>query len=333
MRVYGLLIKAVVPERWRPLLRGVAGYKPYRFTTFYRSARRWRRKQWQALRRAAPFPTSLVYFGFRYKCPFCRGHFRKFLPCGHKHSVLKDVNVVGAGYRLNCRCPRCRSRDKERLLYLYLVNDTDVFDDHVRLLHVAPERNLSKEFSRHRNIDYLTADLNPNAGTGKVMVKMDITDIQYGDDSFDAVVCSHVLEHVSDDRKAISEFYRTLKPGGWAILQVPLSLSLNSTVEDPAITTREGREKAFGQADHVRLYGKDYKDRLEEVGFTVEEFKWTKSSERYGGPANRYGLNENEIVYCASKPKSSTNVAGSYPGSSEERARNAFASCSDGQER
>jgi SAM-dependent methyltransferase len=255
-----------------------------------------------------PSLTSPVYLGFRYKCPLCRGHFRKFLPCGHKHSVLKDANVVGAGYRLNCRCPRCRSRDKERLLYLYLVNETEVFDEHVRLLHVAPERNLSKEFSKHRNIDYLTADLNLNAGRGSVMVQMDITDIQYEDNSFDVTICCHVLEHVSDDRKAMSELYRTLKPGGWAILQVPVSFSLNSTFEDATLTTSEGREKAFGQADHVRLYARDYKDRLEQVGFSVNEFRWTTSSKYYGDSANRYGLNEDEIIYCASKPKNSTSL-------------------------
>ena len=136
------------------------------------------------------------------------------------------------------------------------------------------------------------------------MVKMDITDIQYDDDSFDAIVCCHVLEHVLDDRKAISEFYRTLKPGGWAILQVPVSLSLYTTLEDPTVTTREGRERVFGQANHVRLYGKNYKNRLEEAGFSVEEFEWTKSNERYGGPTNRYALNENEVIYRACKPKS-----------------------------
>src|SRR5215217_3759989 len=298
------LIKAPVPKRWRSLLRRAAPSTHYRLATSYRSTRRWRRKKWHALSRAAPFLTSLVYFGFRYKCPFCRGHFRKLHPCGHKHSVLREANVVGAGYRLNCRCPRCRSRDKERLLYLYLVNDTGIFDQNVRLLHVAPERNLSKEFSKHRNIDYLTADINPNAGSGQVMVKMDVTDIQYDDESFDAIVCRHVLEHVLDDRRAISEFYRTLKPGGWAILQVPVSLSLDTTLEDSAVTTREGRERVFGQANHVRLYGKDYKNRLEEAGFTVEEFEWTKSNERYGGSTNRYGLNENEVIYRASKPKS-----------------------------
>ncbi len=220
--------------------------------------------------------------------------------------MLKDLDVIGAGYRLNCRCPRCRSRDKERLLYLYLANEKGIFVDNVRLLHVAPERNLNKEFVKHRNIDYLTADLNPNAGAAKVMVKMDVTDIQYPDHSFDAIVCCHVLEHVPDDRKAISEFYRTLKPGGWAVLQVPVSLALETTVEDPTIKTREGREETFGQADHVRLYAKDYKDRLEKAGFWVEEFEWTESPERYGGVANKYGLNEDEVVYCARKSESTT---------------------------
>jgi SAM-dependent methyltransferase len=299
MRVYGLLIKAVVPKRWRSQLHRVAASISYRFSTSYRFARRWRRRRWHALRRAAP---SLAYLGLRYKCPFCRRRFRKFLPCGYKHPVLKDANVVGAGYRLNCRCPRCRSRDKERLLYLYLANETDVFSEHVRLLHVAPERNLYKAFSKRQNIDYLTADLNPSAG----MIKMDITDIQYNDDSFDAIICCHVLEHVSDDRKAMSELYRTLKPGGWAVLQVPISLLLHETFEDATITTPEGREKAFGQWNHMRLYARDYQDRLERVGFSVKEFKWTASSKGYGGSANRYGLNEDEVIYCASKPKTCT---------------------------
>jgi SAM-dependent methyltransferase len=194
-------------------------------------------------------------------------------------------------------------------LYLYLANETDVFVDNARLLHVAPERVLSKEFVKHRNIDYLTANLDPNArnpGMAEVMVKMDVTDIQYPDHSFDAIVCCMVLEHVPDDRKAISEFYRTLKPGGWAVLQVPVSLALENTVEDPTIKTREGREETFGQADHVRLYAKDYKDRLEKAGFWVEEFEWTERPERYGGMANRYGLNEDEVVYCARKPESTT---------------------------
>ena len=273
-----------------------------------------RRKQLRAVwrrrlrRRLLSTPLSyLVYFGLRYKCPFCRGYFRKFLPCGEKHSVLKDANVVGAGHRFNCRCPRCGSRDKERLLYLYLVNETSVFDEHVRLLHIAPEKNLRKKLKKNRNLDYLTADINRE----DVMVKMDITDIQYGENSFDAIICCHVLEHVSDDRKAMSELYRTLKPGGWAILQVPISLSLSNTFEDASITTPEGREKAFGQADHVRLHARDYKDRLEQVGFAVEEFKWTTSNKYYGGSTNRYGLNEDEVVYCASKPKNSTNLTAS----------------------
>ena len=106
----------------------------------------------------------------------------------------------------------------------------------------------------HPNIDYLSADLNsPSA-----MVKMDITNIKYEDNSFDVIICNHVLEHIPDDRKAMSELYRVLKPGGWAILQVPISLLLNKTYEDPTVTTPEEREKVFGQSDHVRIYAKDY---------------------------------------------------------------------------
>jgi SAM-dependent methyltransferase len=301
------LLKKAVPAPLQSPVRKVVLFliPPLRWQPGRTWGRRLRRVWRKRLKRGLlSTPLNYVmYFGFRYKCPFCRRYLRKFLPCGRKHSVLQDANVVGAGYRLDCRCPLCRSRDKERLLYLYLVNETTVFREPVRLLHVAPELQLRKEFEKHRNIRYLTADINPEKN---VMVNMDITDIQYGQGSFDAVVCCHVLEHVSDDRKAMSELYRILKPGGWAILQVPISLSLDSTLEDPRITTPEGREKAFGQADHLRLYARDYKNRLEQAGFSVEEFKWTMSNENYGGSANRYGLNEDEVIYCASKPETGT---------------------------
>ena len=96
---------------------------------------------------------------------------------------------------------------------------------------------------------------------------------------------------------------RVLTPGGWAILQVPMSLSSESTYEDFSIRTASGREQAFGQADHVRIYGRDYKDRLDRAGFMVSVFKWTTEPDRFGGPGNRFGLNEEEDVYVATKPR------------------------------
>jgi SAM-dependent methyltransferase len=132
------------------------------------------------------------------------------------------------------------------------------------MLHVAPEAQLSRLFASASGIDYLSADL----FSSTAMVRMDITDIEYPDETFDVIYCSRVLEHVSDDRKAMRELHRVLRTGGWAILKVPISTA-EETFEDPTITTREERERAFGQFDHVRRYGADYKDRLEDAGFFV----------------------------------------------------------------
>ena len=190
-------------------------------------------------------------------------------------------------------CPVCGTVDRGRLLYLFLVNKTDIFEKPKKLLHVAPEVCLQDILRSKANIDYLTADISQK----NVMIEMDITDIQFPDESFDAIICNHVLEHIIDDGKAMSELYRTLKPGGWAILQVPLSLTLKNTYEDASITTEAAREQAFGQNDHVRIYAADYKDRLTHAGFTVEVFKWVDEAENFGGRRNLFGLNEDESVF------------------------------------
>ena len=150
-------------------------------------------------------------------------------------------------------------------MWLFLKRKTDFFDGTPkRMLHVAPEHCLSGHFRREIGAGYLTADLQQ----GRAMVEMDITDIQYPDRSFDVIYCSHVLEHVQDDRQAMREFRRVLDDGGWAILLVPITRQ--RTHEDPSITEPEERLKAFGQEDHVRRYGPDYVDRLRESGFTVQ---------------------------------------------------------------
>lgn len=238
-------------------------------------------------------------FGFRYKCPFCNSRLRKFLPAGLKLPVLEEKKVVGGRWRPNARCPTCGSSDRERLLYLCMLYKTDIFERPQRLMHVAPEANVADILRTKATVDYLTADM--DISSRNALVQMDITDIQFADNSFDAIICNHVLEHVIDDRKAMSELYRTLKPGGWAILQVPLSLSLSNTYEDFSITTTKGREEAFGQRDHVRIYAKDYEDRLAQAGFKVNIFEWVTEAENFGGRQNVFGLNEEERIYFVSK--------------------------------
>jgi len=236
------------------------------------------------------------FFGFRYRCPLCKSFVRILLPFGADFPVLKEYDVVGSGYR-HTSCPVCHSLDRERLLFLYLLHKTDIFVGQYRVLHIAPEQRVRTALDQNMNLDYLTADLLES----DVMYKMDVTDIQFDDDSFDANICNHVLEHVIDDRKAMAELYRVLKPLRWAILQVPISLSLEATYEDPSITTGQLREKAFGQNDHVRIYAKDYETRLAQAGFKVYIFDWTTELASFGGPRNLFSLDERERVYVARK--------------------------------
>jgi ubiquinone/menaquinone biosynthesis C-methylase UbiE len=146
-------------------------------------------------------------------------------------------------------------------------------------------------------IEYVTADLD----RPDVQLKMDLTNIELPDARFDAIICCHVLEHVVDDHKAISELYRVLKPGGWAILQVPISPN-SATYEDCSIVEPSEQERAFGQQGHVRIYGMDYLDRLQRAGLTVKVFRWQSESERFGGRENIFGLIENEPLFFARRP-------------------------------
>ena len=242
---------------------------------------------------------KLFFFGLSSLCPLCNSRLRTFLPYGFNFRVLEEKKVVGGGYRKGVVCPVCHSRDRERLIYLFLLHKTDIFVKPSKLLHVAPEPKLSEILRSHHNIDYLSADLDAN----NVMVEMNITDIDYPDNFFNAIICNHVLEHIIDDVKAMAELFRSLKSGGWAILQVPFSLTLKNTYEDFSIQTNEGREEAFGQADHVRIYAKDYTDRLSQAGFEVNVFKWNSDLVNFGGRHNSFGLNKDESVFFASKSR------------------------------
>jgi SAM-dependent methyltransferase len=175
--------------------------------------------------------------------------------------------AFGRPARANARCPQCRSLERHRAVLLYLRSRTRIFaGGEVRLLHFAPERALANEFRAHPSINYVTTGL----AMPHVCVRMDITDILFRDDTFDFVICSHVLEHVPDDRAAIRELHRVLKPGGVAIVLVPMFPDLVQTVEDPSVTTPAERARVFGQHDHVRRPGRDYPDRLREAGFVVQ---------------------------------------------------------------
>jgi len=196
----------------------------------------------------------LFYKGQNRWCPVCEKNSKIFLPTG-KNS------------RKDAMCSFCGSVERHRFEWCYLKNSTDLFDDsNKKILHVAPEDCLEKKLKKLGE-SYITADLyNPQA-----MVKMDITNIQYPDGYFDVILCSHVLEHVPNDRKAISEFFRVLKNDGWALLAVPITSETKKTFEYPSINDPEERLKYFSQEDHVRRYGMDFVDRLNDSGFLVKK--------------------------------------------------------------
>lgn len=224
---------------------------------------------------------SLYLCGYRFTCPICGGHFRKLLPFGVKP-------------RPNARCPRCGSLERHRLLWLYLKAKTNLFADDLKFLDIAPMDCLQRKFRAMPNLDYISVDLESPIA----MVKMDITDMQFPSNYFDCIICYHVLEHIFDDRKAMAEIFRVLKPGGWAILQVPILR--DKTFEDPSVTAPEDRERIFGQRDHVRIYGLDYRDRLEAVGFNVKVDDYVKQLSE--DAIKKYGLMEDETIYFCSKP-------------------------------
>jgi predicted SAM-dependent methyltransferase len=188
-----------------------------------------------------------------YYCPVCKNYFPSY-------GTFKNTP----------ECPLCYSLDRHRLVWLYMERKTDLLSDtsyklgRKKFLDIAPERCIEARLRRTLGAGYITADLYAD----NVDVKMDITDIHYPDESFDAIYCSHVLEHVSDDRKAMREFRRVLKIGGWAVIMVPIIVE--NSMEDPAVTDPQERLRLYGQEDHVRAYGPDFKERLESAGFTVE---------------------------------------------------------------
>jgi SAM-dependent methyltransferase len=224
-------------------------------------------------------PLIILFFkGKNFTDPIDGNSYRKFLPYGYGKQ------------RENALSPGTLSLERHRQMWLYLKNETDFFTKKYKVLHMAPEQSFFKRFRRMKNLDYLTADL----FSPIVDVKADILDLPFENESFDVVFCNHVLEHIEDDRKAMSELYRVMKPGGWGIIQVPMKNSLEKTYEDFSIKEPKERQKYFGQYDHVRWYGMDYFQRLESVGFKVEINYYSKKFS--AEDRKRFGLMENEIL-------------------------------------
>ena len=239
--------------------------------------------------------------GNNYECYCCHRRIGRFLAYrgGMKNvpSAMIDLDVIGSDVD-HFSCPYCRAHDRERHLLMYLDKTSlwEKFKNGV-VLHFAPERNLAERIRNSRPINYVKADLFPSSLD---IVREDITKLSFIDEVFDIVIANHVLEHVPDDAAALREIFRVLKPGGIAILQTPFSSKLMATSEDRMIASAAERLKAYGQEDHVRLYGNDLFVRIEGAGFLP--LVQTHEQVLGGIDAKRYGVNPREPFFCYQKP-------------------------------
>jgi len=221
---------------------------------------------------------AFILKGNKFTDPIDNKSFRTFLPYGYGNQ------------RNNVLSPSTLSLERHRLLWLYLKDKTDFFTSQKKMLHIAPEQCFLKRFKKLKNLDYITADLySPIAD-----VKADICNLPFKNNEFDVIFCNHVLEHIEDDKKAMSELYRVLKPNGFGIFQIPQDLTREKTYEDFTITSPKERAKHFGQYDHVRIYGKDYFNKLRSAGFKVDEINY--SAEISDDLVKKYCLVKNEIL-------------------------------------
>ncbi|HNR85271.1 MAG TPA: class I SAM-dependent methyltransferase [Taishania sp.] len=237
------------------------------------------------IRLSYPFKliAPLLYKGNNVECPVCERSYSKFLAYG----TMNRDNVL---------CPGDLTLERHRLMWLYLRDFSNFFTaPHLKVLHIAPEQCFHKKFKQQKNLDYLTADLvSPIAD-----MHFDLHKIPLEDNQFDVVFCNHVMEHVDDPIQCMSELYRVMKPGGWAIMQVPQDIARATTLEDKNITSEADREKYYWQKDHLRLFGMDYPNWLEKVGFHTEIFDKDKNIGK--DKMERYRLMEKEIFYIFHK--------------------------------
>jgi SAM-dependent methyltransferase len=244
---------------------------------------------------------ALLFLGRRYRCPCCGWELRAFTAGG------ASFQRRDAGY-----CPRCGSKARHRRIWLFLEHRTNLFSEPLDVLEIAPRYCFSRRFVTMPNLRYVGADL---VGGPHVAVLMDLTASPIASGRFDAIICVHVLEEIVDDRAAMKELFRMLKPGGWALVAVPTRMD-QGTYEDPTITTPSGRRQAFGEEAHVRVYGHDLSERLEACGFDVEVDLARDIDPRIRA---RHGLRDDENLFYCMRP--GTDRARRSPRSLDESPR------------
>ena len=230
-------------------------------------------------------------------CIICGHKVGKFLPGGISEEIFTKHHIIGGGYRDNCTCPYCGSGDRSRWQYYVLKKYSGILEPgNCRVLHFAAEKYNSDLIRTNKKCEYFTADIEKGRGD----YVLDMTDMKgIKSHSFDYFIANHVLEHIIDEAKAISEIKRILKADGKIILSFPICTDIK-TYEDNSITTEEERLKTFGQIDHVRLYGTDFKERLENYGLNVKIF--SPKDELTPEGIEKFGFISDDIsIFCTVK--------------------------------
>lgn len=227
------------------------------------------------------------------QCNLCGHHLKKFLPGGIDTQLFNELKVIGAGYRENVICPYCGSMDRNRWVYWVLKEKTDIFEGGT-VLHFAPEKMIRKKLENNSRCDYYAGDLVFKPGIHKI----DVTNIQFPNEFFDYILINHVLEHVEDEAQAFFELRRVIRPNGKMIFSVPVTMECE-TIEMEGVYNDEDRKKYYGQKDHVRLYGRDYKERIESYGWEVQQY--TPECMVSMSQIEEFGFIKNDIILICTK--------------------------------
>ncbi len=223
---------------------------------------------------------AIFYKGNNVYCNCCNKNFDHFLPYGNKE-------------RNNAVCPYCHSLERTRLLMYFLNNETSVFSTPNKLLHFAPERAIETNLKKLKNLNYITADINPAFADYEV----DIQDIPFHDNKFDIIICSHVLGHIPNEAKAIDEIFRVLKPGGFALILTLIDFNRAKTFESAEVNSNEKRLEQYGEPDLLRLHGNDFAERLNRKNIDIETVKYFKNFSIEERQRYQLGTGERELIF------------------------------------